>query len=219
MVASGNRRNDQVVLQLYNASLGRPTAAMRSNYHQEFENIVNVSNYKEFLDRLGCNYSPEQMTVLLRNAVRAACAKRYGGLRLMDIIGDSHVEHLPENSSVTWDEVSRHSKKATFDAERAANRQIWLDRQKELRRQAKARESGNPSFDQVEKPNSNQRHQTRLKKDYDKKNESSDTNKNNSWVTSKDWGRKSRKSDSFTPDSNYGTAKSRSEADSNWRKR
>jgi hypothetical protein len=144
-----NRRNDDIVLKLYNASLGRPTAAMRTNYQQEFEAIVNVSNYQEFLDRLGCDYTPEQMTILLRNAVRAACVKHYGGLKLIDLIGETVMEKLPQKETTmtttmtTWGEVNKILSSTSFEEIKIVNKKKWLERRKELRKQEKIQREHN----------------------------------------------------------------------------
>jgi hypothetical protein len=120
---------------------------MRTNYQQEFENIVQVSNYKEFLNRLGCNYSPAQMTILLRNAVRAACAKHYGGLKLMDLVGDTLVEKMPTATesptmmATTWEEIENLISDEEWKEIREKQRRVWLDRQKELRKQEKVRQN------------------------------------------------------------------------------
>lgn len=198
---------------------------MRSNYHQEFESIVNVSNYKEFLDRLGCNYSPEQMTVLLRNAVRAACAKHYGGLKLVDIIGDSHVEELPKNSTMTWDEVSILSKDFNFEEFKTTNRKVWIDRQNELRRQEKIRQNSNHSLGNspptnqnhfVEKKNNFKNDTTNFNPMKNQNHEREESNRKTSWNTTKTWGHKSRKFDSLPS----GNTRTRScDEDTNWRKR
>lgn len=76
---ASNRHEDSVdpLLDLYNSSLGRPTAAMMNNHHREFAEILKVSNYAQFLARLGCEYSPAQLTVSLRNAIRIGLQDSY----------------------------------------------------------------------------------------------------------------------------------------------
>jgi hypothetical protein len=231
--SSGNasQRNDDVVLRLYHASLGRPTAAMRTNYQQEFTNIVQVSNYKEFLTRLGCHYSPEQMTVLLRNAVRAACAKHYGGLRLMDLIGDPIVEKVPSDchSTISWDDMLRTLPNESELRElRETKRKVWLDRQKELRRQEKARQAHEKSS--RGKEGANKEHER--KKSQDQRTNSAAEKAKEKPLWEKDWGRPrgaSHASAVSTPPLAHtrnsggggasGGASTRSEIDTNWRKK
>jgi hypothetical protein len=233
---SMNRRNDDIVLKLYNASLGRPTAAMRTNYQQEFEAIVNVSNYEEFLDRLGCEYTPEQMTVLLRNAVRAACMKHYGGLKLMDIVGNTVVETFPKGNEfgsvigMTWKELNDLSS-VSFEEIKTTNRRKWLDRQKELRKQEKVR--GESSMKANQTPSTGM--DSNLKKNQKSPKQHSeagkvtgnlsakgqDLRKEGSWSV-KDWGRSPRRLSQEFDSINQSAQpilRQRSDTDSNWRKR
>lgn len=231
-LSSVNRRNDDIVLKLYNASLGRPTAAMRTNYQQEFEAIVNVSNYQEFLHRLGCDYTPEQMTILLRNAVRAACVKRYGGLKLMDIFGDTSHEKLPgkdvfSSTPTTWEEVNQVLLSIPSEEIRFKNRKIWIARQKELRKQEKLRKE-HSAGDLVRSKdyrsmNPNQTLPKSISKNTKQWSQSEETEKGGkdvSWSGRKNWDRGSRTSPKdFDTVDQSSQPTLRSVADSDWRKR
>ena len=120
---------------------------MRNNFRQEFENIVNVSNYKEFLNRFGCDYSPAQLTTMLRNAVRSACSKRYGGLTVSSIIGNSFCELIPLQSTMTWDEVNSFSNEEYLMKIKEDTRTTWIRRRKELKQLEKKRSNSHDSTD------------------------------------------------------------------------
>jgi hypothetical protein len=46
------------LLKVYNSSLGLPTAAMRSGMREEFEKIMMVDDYGQFLARINLSFSP-----------------------------------------------------------------------------------------------------------------------------------------------------------------
>ena len=91
-----------MVLHLYNASLGRPTAAMRHDYKSEFQEIMRVSNYGQYLQRLGCCLAPNQINVMLRNAIRSSNNKAYGDIPLKAMVGNANVEEVPEEGMMSW---------------------------------------------------------------------------------------------------------------------
>lgn len=62
--------DDESILSVYDKSLGCPTAALRKDINIEFEEILKVSSYNDFLNRVGLRGTPEEVTSLLRNAVR-----------------------------------------------------------------------------------------------------------------------------------------------------
>lgn len=106
------RGYDDNVLNLYNASLGRPTAAMMNTHRSEFDSISKVSNYNEFLKRVECEYTPLQLTIHLRNAIRKCQIKKYCHQNL-SIIGDMQLEIIQTNecssSNMSWEEVYSHT--------------------------------------------------------------------------------------------------------------
>jgi hypothetical protein len=59
-------------LQIYNASLGFPTSMVRSELVDEFKKIVAVNDYEGLLFRMQLLYTPKQLNIFLRNAVRNA---------------------------------------------------------------------------------------------------------------------------------------------------
>ena len=67
------------VLELYNRSFGRVTSGMWEGLRNECRSILAVNTYPGLFARIGLEYSPSQMTVLLRNAVRNAYNKQYLG--------------------------------------------------------------------------------------------------------------------------------------------
>ena len=76
------------VLKVYNSSLGRPTAAMHSSMTEEYSAIMAVSDYEDFFLRANLSYSPSQLTVMLRNAVRRSVRRGYTkGLSLKSLGG------------------------------------------------------------------------------------------------------------------------------------
>lgn len=62
-------------LQIYNASLGFPTSMVRSELVDEFKKILAVNDYEGLLFRMQLFYTPKQMNIFLRNAVREAIKK------------------------------------------------------------------------------------------------------------------------------------------------
>jgi hypothetical protein len=204
------KRNDDIILQLYHASLGRPTAAMRNNYRQEYENIVKVSNYRQFLDRLGYTFTPEQVTVLLRNAVRAACAKHYGGLKVSDIIGNSINEPLPTASTVSWEEVDRVATESYLIQTRAQGKSIWTQRKKELKL---TKQSQSPQhLNQSALGNQTSHHENHVHTRHRSSKHGNDLGdrRNSNW---KNTGR-----DTVPQSSNHFRPKEKRDLDSNWRK-
>lgn len=132
----GLSRRDDLIFDLYNASMGRPTAAMKNDYQRQMAEIKAVSSYDGFLRRIGCDYSPAQMTVLLRNGVRACCSKKYGGMRPTDIIGDAQSEALPSRddsgAEMTWQEaIAAASDVGRMEVWQTLSRSVWEQKCKE----------------------------------------------------------------------------------------
>lgn len=98
--------DDNNVLNLYNASLGRPTAAMMNDHRTHFSNIWKVSNYELFLQRIGCSYSPTQFCAMLRNAIRLCQSEKYISKKFnLNIYGSQMLEPVPPSGGVTWKEA------------------------------------------------------------------------------------------------------------------
>jgi hypothetical protein len=143
--SAGHLRRDDLLFDLYNASMGRPTAAMRQDYQRQMGDIVAVSNYQGFLRRIGCDYSPAEMTVLLRNGVRACCSKKYGGMHIADVIGGTSPEALlarrteTERSGaggdISWEEAIAAATPERMAQWQSEKRAVWEANQKEKKEQ------------------------------------------------------------------------------------
>ena len=84
------------VLELYNRSLGRPTAAMRGDFRKQYDDILKVNHYGDFLKRMGCvNWAANTLTSLLRNAIRSALVSDYIKMFRNRIKGSLRYEEIP----------------------------------------------------------------------------------------------------------------------------
>lgn len=120
------------------------------------EDIKSVSNYREFLDRIGCSYTPAEMTTFLRNGVRGCCAKHYGGMKVNDIIGNSSMEVVGSpgtGEGMDWEEVLAAATPDNMKAWRMEYYGKWKQHKQNLkklkaekaRQDAKTNHTQNPS--------------------------------------------------------------------------
>lgn len=125
-----------VVLHLYNASLGRPTAAMRNDYKTQFEEIMGISNYGQYLARVGCEITPHQLTLMLRNAIRTSVPGDYGSIEHCFLVGKTTLEEIPGNNTpkgatsdsrfMTWDDFEKNLiSKSDLQSRRMDLEKIW----------------------------------------------------------------------------------------------
>jgi hypothetical protein len=96
------------ILNVYNQSLGCPTAALRKDINVEFGEILKVSSYDDFLKRIGLRGSPEIVTSLLRNAVRESYDD--AGYHKFKLYGNSQSNETPGclNVAAPKTAVSKH---------------------------------------------------------------------------------------------------------------
>lgn len=119
---------EESVLDVYNKSLGCPTAALRKDINLEFDEILKVSSYDEFLNRVGLQGNPEIMTILLRNAVRESVSdsryhrnRLYGNYKEREIPGECSAldpKHQISRSAKwakSWAEIATLNSKAIAD--------------------------------------------------------------------------------------------------------
>mmetsp|Transcript_6018 Transcript_6018/g.11488 ORF Transcript_6018/g.11488 Transcript_6018/m.11488 type:complete len:364 (-) Transcript_6018:124-1215(-) len=98
---------------------------MRNDYTAQFEEILSVSNYGQYLNRMGCVWSPHQLTVMLRNAIRSCTAHDYGAIDHSFLVGQTELEDVPGRGGNVDDCHSNSLSRETVTGVRDSKLMTW----------------------------------------------------------------------------------------------